>query len=247
MITSAASAQSIFIKGIGAASIGSTTLQVTLAVKEDIPVKKGLFKRASIFSFFFFFSLLLLISCNDYIKPTPERYKYINQHFSVKDYTEDSIAVMNTLNKALEQNIGPFSAKKAYNTKATSIYLDTMLYGPDKEGIVVFIITETDREKVEHYGNDTLKYLYGANYLFGLKDKVSKQTRLFDYGAVRFVNFHSYKTAKEVLFEYCFGRRATDKPWNDHEPMYNMDDVRFWSGDQFNAIRFDTSFIHLEE
>ncbi|NLU92319.1 MULTISPECIES: hypothetical protein [Chitinophaga] len=194
----------------------------------------------------FFMLCFLSMSCNSYTKPTPEKYKYINRYFSSNDYTEDSIYIVGVLNKILEQNVGPFSAKKAYNIKATSIYLDSILYAPDKKGMVILFITKTDKEKIEYYGDDTTRYFYSANYLFGLKDSISNNIKLFDYGAIRFINFNNYEKAKDALFEYCFGRRATDRPWNNHEPMYNMDDVRFWKGEQFNEIKSDTSFIHLK-
>lgn len=191
--------------------------------------------------------LTMCNSCNYYAKPTPGKYKYISLSQSPEGYTKDSTGLIMVLNKMVAENIKPFNSKHAYDSLRTTIYLDTILYSPDKKGIVIFIITKTDKINLKHQGDTILKYFYGANYLYGLKDSIKQDIKLFDFSSVSFINFDSYKKAKEALLEYCFGRRATDRPWNGREPRYNMDDVRFWRGDQFNIIRTDTSFIHLEE
>jgi len=187
--------------------------------------------------------ILFCVSCNSYIKLTPFKYKYKSEIPSYHRYQEDSLYIMSSLNEMLKENIGPFAANKAYSINATTIYIDTILYSKDGKGLVVFIINRTDNDKIQHYGYDSLKYFYGANYLYGLKDSLSKEIKMFNYGAVRFINFSSYGKAKEALYEYCFERRATERPWNNREPSYNMDDVRFWNGEQFNSIRSDTAFI----
>lgn len=147
------------------------------------------------------------------------------------------------LNKMLAQNTEPFSPHKSYNKFATSIYLDTLLYGPDETKMIIFIIHKTDPTKIEHYGEDTIRFHYGTNYFYCLKDTIAGHYKIFDYGTVNFVNFHSYNAAKNVLYEYCFKRRAVEK--NADGIKYNMNDLRFWNGPILKTLTTDSSFIRM--
>jgi hypothetical protein len=191
--------------------------------------------------------LIICISCNQYIKPTPGKYKFLYSSKSREEYIKDSINLIKVLDKMIDQNVKPYDSKNEYDSLNTSVYLDSILYSPDKKGIVIFIITKTDKRKLGDQNDSTLSYFYNSNCLYGFKDYKNQDFKLFDYSSINFINFDSYKKAKEVLAEYCFGRRATDRPWNDREPRYNMDDIRFWNGDQFNSIRTDSNFIHIKD
>ena len=68
-------------------------------------------------------------------------------------------------------------------------------------------------------------------------------TKIFAESSFQFVEFTSYIDVKEALDQYSFGRRATDRPWSEKEPMLNFDDYRFWEGKQFEKIVSDTPYI----
>jgi hypothetical protein len=181
--------------------------------------------------------------CNNYVQPTPKKYKYAALAKSKDQYRNDSIVLIHSLDTLLSKHIDPFSPPSAYNTKFTTIYIDSILYSPDKNGIVIFIITKRNKNKVENIRNSKDEYFFDARYLYAKRDRVNNGFKLYNYSSIAFVNFTSFKEAENVLFEYCFGRRATDHNFSKDEPFYNMDDIRFWDGNQFRNIYNDTSFI----
>jgi len=186
---------------------------------------------------------MLFYRCNTYVQPTPKKYKYLALPKSKEQYIKDSIVLIHSLNILLSKNINPFSPPTAYSTKFTTIYIDSILYSPDKNGIVIFIITKRNESKVENVRGSMVKFFFDANYLYAKRDTINNDFKLYDYSSISFVNFTTFKEAENVLFEYCLGRRATDHNFSKDEPFYNMDDIRFWNGKQFRNIYNDTSFI----
>jgi len=186
---------------------------------------------------------ILCYRCNSYIQPTPKKYKYAALSKSKDQYRSDSTVLIQLLNIILSKNINPFSPPAAYNVKSTTIYIDSILYSPDQNGVVIFIITKRNKNKMENISQTPADYLFDAIYLYAKRNIVTNDFKLYDYSSIGFVNFTSFKEAEHALLEYSFGRRATDHDFSKDEPFFNMDDIRFWNGKQFRNIFGDTSFI----
>ncbi len=184
----------------------------------------------------FLIGSMFFYRCNNYLQPTPEKYKYTALPKSKDQYKTDSMVLIHLLDIMLSKNINPFSPSSAYNKKFTTIYIDSILYSPEKNGIVIFIITKTNKNKQENFRDSRIEYLFDANYLYAKRDTLRNGFKLYGYSSIRFVNFISFKEAENALLEYCFGRRATDHHFSKDEPFYNMDDIRFWNGKQFRNL-----------
>ncbi|MCJ0743869.1 hypothetical protein [Pedobacter montanisoli] len=174
---------------------------------------------------------LILGSCNN--KSTSERYKY-QVSFSTIEYQRDSLNLSKVLNIMLNKNIKPFRPPAKYG-KNTDIYIDSILYGPDKLRLVVLLITKLQDES------------YDGFFLFCKKDDIKSSIKVYDESSFGFINFQTYNDVKNALNEYCFRRRVTDHPWKNKEPKYNMDDIRFWSSREFIDITSDSSFVQLDK
>jgi hypothetical protein len=195
------------------------------------------------FIYFLIIISILLDSCSHYMEFTPEEYKYKQGGNSREVITKDSLMLLQNFNVMLSKSIPPFNPSSAFSKSNTFIQIDSVIYNPDKTGMVVFIITQTKRNSI---GKDsTNKVVYDANYLYVKKDTVYPYMKLYDYSSINFINFSTYAEVKKALMEYCFGRRATEHPYDTGEPRYNIDDTRFWNGQQFRKIYSDTSFIKL--
>lgn len=180
-------------------------------------------------------------SCTGYVDKTPLQYRYYNGFNSRMVTSKDKDEILSRLYNMLSLGKSPFVPIKAFSKSNTVISIDSLIYSPDKTGIVALIITKTSRNSIEN--GSLVKVVYDGNYLFVKKDSLLPYYKIYDYSSINFVNFSSYFELKETLREYCFGRRATEDPYSNNEPRYNMDDIRFWKGDQFRKIYSDTSYI----
>lgn len=180
--------------------------------------------------------LIGAISCTAKKKQDSDKYKY-SVVVNAQQYAIDSIYLCGVLNEMLSKNINPFSPK-GYYVNATSVYLDSILYGPDKLRNVVFVISKVPLKNGS--------YDFNANYLFASRDSASAAIKVYVYSPFNIGNYKSYNEVKESLHDLCFERRMTDHWWNGKQPRYNINDVRFWSSDEFNSIMSNQTFVQKD-
>ena len=184
------------------------------------------------------------VSCGQRVKLTPQEYKY-KIEITPKNYSDDSTYIYYVLETMLARHMSPFKPGSYYTT-SSRIYVDSILYSPDKLRLIIFLISKVVNGKKEHLVQDTLAYDYNANYLFCNRDSITGNIKVYDYSAFNLGNFDSYKDVKAALMELCFGRRATDK-WSEKQPRYNMDDIRFWNSAEFDNIISSNEFIQIQK
>jgi hypothetical protein len=185
-----------------------------------------------------------LYSCGQIVKPTSSKLKF-DVFVNSKDYQSDSIYLYFVLETMLAKHIRPFTPAEYYD-KNSVVHIDSILYGPNKLRLIVLTITKVSK-KLQNPDVDYKSKLFdfNANYFYCERSSQDSSIRIYDYNFITLGNYNNYVDAKSALFEFCFLRRATGRPWKDKEPMYNMDDIRFWNSEEFKNITSENRFIEM--
>ncbi len=170
---------------------------------------------------------VLIISCNNQKSGTPKKYKSI-VNVSQQGYFKDSIEIGDVLKKMLTSHLHPFRPEKEFDA-TTQIFIDSIIYSPDKSKLIVFVIKKNSTNKLLKKENNEL-YYYNGNFLFCSRDDIDSKIKIYDYAGFNLVNYYVKNDLKERLKEYCFLDRGQEKG------KYNIDDIRFWNSDDFNWV-----------
>jgi hypothetical protein len=176
--------------------------------------------------------ILFLVACEQGVKPTPRKYRYLSM-VSPREYAADSSTLLGLVDKMLKLNLRPFTPA-SYYTSETRIWVDSVLYGPDKRRLVVLVI-----DRVPNSHKSTLDY--NGYFLFCDRATVSSPIRVYEYSDFILGNYDTYSEIKEALWVLCFKRLATSR-----SPAYNMDDVRFWNSNKFNRVLNGSPFMQFQ-
>lgn len=187
--------------------------------------------------------LIAMVSCRQRMARTPSEYKF-KVLATPEEYSEDSTYLYFVMETMLSKNMTPFTPSSLF-TKSTGLYVDSILYSPDKLRIIVFVIGKVTNKEKTPRNDGTLPNEYIGNYLFCTRGSSSSPIKIFNYAPYR-LETDSYKDTKEALRELCFGRRATQE-WSKGTYFLNMDDSRFWKSDEFNRIISKNTFIQMHE
>lgn len=174
---------------------------------------------------------VILQSCVRKQSGTPKEFKS-NTTVNKGIYQSDTSSIKEVLSKMLKENTHPFVPSKQFD-KNTSLYIDTLIYSPNKLKMIVFVISKnsTDKLLVKDGGKDLF---FNANYLFCLRDSINSAIKVYDYSGFNLVYYDDYNGIKDALRDYCFYRIAAEN--NEEEKKYNLDDLRFWKSDDFNQV-----------
>ena len=132
----------------------------------------------------------------------------------------------------LDKNIKPFQPSKQFDS-TTSIFLDSIIYSPDKNKMVIFVISKINDSKLAQPLNYKTKFHYNANYLYCIRSV--NDIKISNYSSFNLTHWETYKDVKTRLKEECFEDRTQEGTQNK-EPIYNIDDKRFWQSEDFNDI-----------
>lgn len=182
-----------------------------------------------------FLSIIFLIgilSCNGRSSSTTASYKN-KSVIDINLYRDDSVKVHHILEKMLTEHLHPFTPVSQFDID-TKLYIDSIIYSPDKLRMIVFLITRNSTDKLLKKENGE-QYFYNANYLFASRED---GITIYDYVGFNLVYYYNYDSIKQRLHEYCFSDLA-----RDHK--FNIDDVRFWNSDEFKWVMNNAKGTHL--
>ena len=171
---------------------------------------------------------VILQSCVRKQSGTPKEFKS-NTTVNRGIYQSDTSTIKAVLSKMLKENTHPFVPSKQFD-KNTSLYIDTLIYSPDKLKMIVFVISKNSTGKLlaKDGGKD---FFFNANYLFCLRDSINSTIKIYDDSGFNLVYYDDYNGIKDALHDYCFYRIAAEN--NGKGKKYNLDDLRFWKSDDF--------------
>lgn len=175
--------------------------------------------------------IVLLATCKSKYKSTPKEYKNIVNVSSMM-YQSDTSEIRNVLWKMLKEHVQPFRPKEYFDS-ASKIYLDTLIYSPDKLKMIALVITENSTSNLMHKTNSA-KFFFNGNYLFCSRVDLKSKIIVYDYSSHNIVNYYDYNDIKTRLREYCFKELSYEA--FDGEKGYNIDDLRFWNSNFFKWV-----------
>jgi len=178
-------------------------------------------------AFLFIGMIILTMSCKGQTNKTLSRYESTVK-VSKSLYQGDSMQVHDILKKMLYQHLHPFRPQKQFDSE-TKIFVDSILYSPDRLRMVVFVITRNSTGKLLKKENKA-PFFYNANYLFCSRDNEKSHIRVYDYVGFNLVNYYKYNEVKERLKEFCFSGLG------GKQNKYNIDDKRFWKSNDFEWV-----------
>lgn len=202
------------------------------------PVKiKKLFMKLSII----IFSVLLAFvftNCQNKMKskkPTPEKFKSIVKVPSLL-YTNDSTYLAQVIKQEIREHTNAFYSKE-YDI-STKIFIDTIMYSPDFDKMVFFIINENKNANL-YKGmskEEAVKIIkennfapyddshFNGNAYIGFRK--SDSLAINDFFRIQTSRYQTYSNLKKRLHQIFFEEySAVDERGFE----YNIDDVRFWS------------------
>jgi hypothetical protein len=175
--------------------------------------------------------VVLLTTCKSKYKSTPKEYKNTIGVGSMM-YQSDTSEIRNVLMEMLNEHLQPFRPKELFDATST-IYLDTVIYSPDKLKMVALVITENSTTKLLHKTNNA-KFFFNGNYLFCSRTDLTSKIFVYDYSSHNIVHYYKYNDIKTRLHEYCFKELSSEI--FDGEKGYNIDDLRFWNSKVFKWV-----------
>lgn len=178
----------------------------------------------------FALSIIFIISCHSKIG-IPNQYKY-KVTITKTEYCLDSARIVRKLLYMLSKNIKPFQPSKQFDSN-TSIFLDSIIYSPDKNKMVIFVISKNKNSKLDQPINYKTDFHYNANYLYCIRSV--NDIKVSNYSSFNLTHWETYKDIKARLKQECFEDRAKEELQNK-EQIYNIDDKRFWKSSDFNDV-----------
>ncbi|MGJ1421037.1 hypothetical protein ACR79T_15560 [Sphingobacterium spiritivorum] len=157
-------------------------------------------------------------------------------HIHPVRYTNDSIEILNKLNDALKNKT--YSFKKEEYIGSAKIMLDTILYGPDFNKMVLFVLVKNPVSK-QLLPVKKDEFYYDA-YCYLAKRKEGNTITLNWFEKFSLINYYNLTIAKEDIKGYYFNQLSKVKNTRGQPRYkYNVDDKRFWADSLWNVIYKD--------
>ncbi len=178
--------------------------------------------------------LLLIVTffsgCAEKVKVKLTPSDYLNTvNVTHEEYSRDSIAILNALNRKLAENQSPYESKKIY-TDSTVLIIDSIMYDSSKDKIGIFVIAQNPVFLINQMDFVDSLY-YNANCFLG--KRIISRSDSFDLkvmGPFQLVNFKSITIVKEAIRGSYFIELTN---WFDEKSLpyydYNLNDKRFWT------------------
>ncbi|HEY3389376.1 MAG TPA: hypothetical protein VGK38_07390 [Prolixibacteraceae bacterium] len=179
-------------------------------------------------------SIIAMYNCRG--SRTPKEFLY-ESNISRNNYQTDKLYFDSLFLKMVSQNIRPFHQTHIYD-KNSIIDIDTVLYSPDLDKMVVFVIVKNNLNKFDSYKTDTSKYWYEGFFFFGIRNY--KQGIIVNKNSNFSFESDTKDGIKESFYSYAFERKSTSHPFNGQQ-QYNMNDIRLWSSKQMEFEMKDTT------
>lgn len=164
-------------------------------------------------TFYYIVFIIFFCSCNSKNK----NLETTNTHISEKEYHRDSLYLDYTVNQFIEHKYRGYDFYDSANSK---VYIDTILYSPDKLKLFSLLIIE--KRKIEQgkpfHGMAVIAYREDTSDIW----KVYPVTK---YG----VSWSDFQGARNVLRRCYFEEIKGDNDNQGNEFKHNLGDSNFWS------------------
>jgi hypothetical protein len=177
------------------------------------------------------FLLVSLTSCkHDY--NTPKEYFFKNI-VDKTTYISDSIYLAKVVKFMAINSVDPFRGPTFYD-ESTTVIIDTILYDKKNNLLAFWVITEISTSKLNDSDIDS-PYFYNGICMYASRKNKKDILKVYEFGPVGFIMFPNFEDVHNGLSDYSFKYNKTFKRL-DAKEVYNMDDIRFWSGIEWSEI-----------
>jgi hypothetical protein len=160
---------------------------------------------------------------------TPDQ--FINQTVNKEeDYSKDSLKISHDLKELLLQHEGFFYSQEYF--EGTVIIIDTIIYSPDLNKLAILFMTKnpTSRQLMPTENED---FYYDATTYLGLR---KNDTISLSWLGANFTNSTNRKELSKDIRQACFRRFVSKDTSQQNAHKYNLNDIRFWTSDEWQKI-----------
>jgi hypothetical protein len=165
---------------------------------------------------------LLLIQCQ---RGTEKKY-FVKTVAPDSIYSKDSTILLAISKHIMKLNIGAFGGE-SYN-EDKQLYLDSILYSPDLNKIVFWLITKDYTTHLTDVKMPDMLFCYNGHILYAFRRSIKDTLMVSEDSFYATVFNSSYKQAHDNLFEECFIYKRLSNIRSNPESAYNYDDIRSW-------------------
>lgn len=167
----------------------------------------------------------------DFRKNTDTPDKFVNQtNISIEDYNKDKSSLTSQFKGLVIKHVDFFSSKEYF--EGTEIIIDTILYSPKYDKLVVLIITKnpTSRQLMPDKNGS---WYYDATSYLGVRQNDSIE---LSWLGPNFSNSSDLSKISKILREACFRTFITKDTISEFAHKYNLNDIRFWTSNEWQKV-----------
>lgn len=150
-----------------------------------------------------------------------------------EDYAKDSLTLSRKFKELLLQHEDFFYSKEYF--EGTEIIIDTILYSPDLKKLAVLVLTKNPTSRQIMPIEDEMWYYNATSYL-GVRESDSVS---LSWLGPSFTNSADRQEQSNCIRQKCFRTFVTKDTTEKYANKYNLNDVRFWTGSEWQRIEED--------
>lgn len=163
---------------------------------------------------------------------TPD--KFVNHTIiSISDYNKDKSKLVRQFKSLVVKHVDFFYSKDYF--EGTEIIIDTILYNTKYDKLVILIITKnaTSRQVMPDKNES---WYYDATTFLGVR---RNDSITLSWLRPNFSNSTDLSKISNILRTKCFKTFVTKDTVGEYAHKYNLNDIRFWSGKEWQKIEND--------
>lgn len=177
-----------------------------------------------------FFMVVLLIQC---LPQTRKKY-FVRTTAPSYIYSKDSVKLLTISRYFMKHSIGAFGGETFYEDK--QIYLDSILYSPDLNKLVFWVITKDSTIHLTDEKMPDMLFCYNGHILYAIRKTVNDTLMIREYSFYSNVFNSSYSMAHNGLYNESFINKRISNIKSNPESAHNYDDIRSWKEPMWDEI-----------
>lgn len=163
---------------------------------------------------------------------TPDQ--FVNHtNISINDYNKDKSKLISQFKNLAIKHVDFFYSNEYF--EGTEIIIDTILYSPKYDKLVILIITKNPTSR-QLLPDKNESWYYNATSYLGVRQNDSITLRRLGSG---FSNSTDLSKISDIQRTYCFRTFVTKDTVGEHAHKYNLNDIRFWSSKEWQKFEKD--------
>ena len=176
------------------------------------------------------FMVVLLIQC----LPQTRKKDIVRTIAPRHIYSKDSVELLTMSKYFMKRSIGAFGGETYHEDK--QIYLDSILYSPDLNKMVFWVITKDSTTHLTDEKMPDMLFCYNGHILYAIRKSVNDTVMVREYSFYSTVFNKSYEMAHNSLYNESFINKRMSNIRSNPESAHNYDDIRSWEEPMWDEI-----------